>query len=258
MIDYEKVFFDKKSSLPLYIQVANWMRSRIITGEWQLGYKLIPEVDLAQNLNVSRGTLRQAISLLISEKMIEQVQGKGTFVARAVFEQNWAYKLVSTYEELNWQGIPFETQVLEFLVKEISEKRILRKLLIKQEKAKIIYLKRLRLIENIPVVIHITHFPYNPFKDLLDIDFTQKGMTETLETDFGLDLHYADHTISSICAEKDISDLLEITIGQPIIYNEHVMYEKSGQVIEFTKGWFRSDKFRLKTRVFRNGSDLDK
>jgi DNA-binding GntR family transcriptional regulator len=257
MIDYDKAFFDKASSLPLYIQVANWMRSRIITGEWTLGYKLMPEVDQAQKLNISRGTLRQAISLLISEKMIDQVQGKGTFVARAIFEQNWAYKLVSTFEELNWQGIPFETCVLDFAIKEISEERILRKLMIDREKAEIIHLKRLRLVENVPVVIHSTFFPLDPYEKLLDVDFTTYGMTETLEKVFGLDLHYADHAISSIFAEKDIADLLKITVGESIIYDEHVLYERSGQVIEFTKGWFRSDRFRLKTRVFRDGNAMN-
>jgi len=257
MIDYDKAFFDKNSSLPLYIQVANWMRSRIITGEWPLGYKLMPEVDMAQKLKISRGTLRQSIALLISEKMIDQVQGKGTFVARAIFEQNWAYKLVSTFEELNWQGIPFETRVLDLTIKEISEERILRKLMIDQAATEIIHLKRLRLVENIPVVIHSTYFPLVPFKKLLDVDFTAKGMTETLENELGLDLYYADHAISAIFAEKDVADLLKITVGESIIYDEHVLYERSGQVVEFTMGWFRSDRFRLKTRVFRDRAEMN-
>lgn len=251
MIDFEKSLFDKGSSLPLYVQVANWMRSRIITGEWAPGYKLLPEVDLAEKLDVSRGTLRQAISLLIDEKMIEQSQGKGTFVGKAVYEQNWAYKLVSTFEELNGMGIPFKTKVLELRKKEISESRILRKLQLKDLPSSVVYLKRLRLVDSTPVVIHETFFPFDPYIELLDVDFTKKGMTETLEKDLGIELDYADHTISALYPERDIDDLLEAKNGEPIIYNEHVMYSKKGDVVEFTKGWFRGDRFRLKTRVFR-------
>jgi len=258
MIDHEKILFDKDSSIPLYSQVENWMRSRIITGEWPPGYKLPPEVELAEKLNISRGTLRQAISNLVSEKMIEQSQGKGTFVGKSIFEQSWAYKLVSTYEELNWQGIRFETKVLNQCVKEISETRILRKLKIDQKKAEVVYLKRLRLIDDTPVVIHETFFPVDGFRKLLDVDFTQKGMTETLENELKIDLHYADHTITAIYTEKEISDLLDLTYGKPIIYNEHVLYSRSGNVVEFTKGWFRGDRFRLKTRVFRGEMELKK
>lgn len=55
--------FNKKNTLPLYIQVANWIRAKIVTGEWPAGYKLESEIDLAANLKISRGTLRKAINI---------------------------------------------------------------------------------------------------------------------------------------------------------------------------------------------------
>ncbi|MBS3751380.1 MAG: GntR family transcriptional regulator, partial [Anaerolineales bacterium] len=109
----ETYLFNKKNSLPLYIQVANWIRAKVVTGEWPEGYKLPPEVDLAKDLQISRGTLRHALSILIENHIIEQTHGKGTFVGSAILEQNWAYKLTTTSEELNWMGIPFETEVLK-------------------------------------------------------------------------------------------------------------------------------------------------
>jgi DNA-binding GntR family transcriptional regulator len=251
MNNFSKVKFQRNSSQPLYVQVANWMQGRIITGEWPSGYKLPPEVELAGRFGISRGTLRQAISLLIARRMIEQAQGKGTFVGKAVFEQNWAYKLVSTSEELNWLGIPFDTRVLDLKKKFIHEERVLQKLGIGEPRAAVVYLKRLRLVDGIPVVLHETFFPIEPYQGLLEIDFTQCAMTATLEKTLKVKLFYADHSISAMYAEKEISELLGIQMGEPVIYNEHVMVDASEQAVEFTKAWFRGDRFRLKTRVFR-------
>ena len=243
--------FDCNISQPLYVQVANWLQGHIITGDWPSGYKLPPEVDLAEHLAISRGTLRQAISLLVSKGMIEQTQGKGTFVGRAVLDQNWAYKLVSTSEELNGLGIPFETRALGLEKKWIQDERVLRKLGMGQPRAAVVYLKRLRLVDGIPVVIHETFFPFEPYQSLLEIDFTRRAMTETLEKDLQVKLFYADHSISAMYAEKEIAELLGVPVGEPLIYNEHLMVDASEQAVEFTKAWFRGDRFRLKTRVFR-------
>ena len=164
--------FHKDNALPLYIQVANWIRAKVITGEWPAGHKLPPEVDLAKELNISRGTLRKAMSILIENQIIDQTQGKGTFVGSAILEQDWAYKLTTTSEELNWKGIPFETEVLELKQEKISDQRILNLLNLKPEQ-EIIRLVRLRRIDGFPVVLHETYFPAAMYPGLLEIDFTE-------------------------------------------------------------------------------------
>ncbi len=242
--------FHKENALPLYIQVANWIRAKVITGEWPAGHKLPPEVDLARELNISRGTLRQALSILIENQIIEQTQGKGTFVGSAILEQDWAYKLTTTSEELNWKGIPFETEVLELKQKRISDQRILKLLNLKPDQ-EIIRLVRLRRIDGFPVVLHETYFPAAMYPGLLEIDFTEETMTGTLENTFNIDVHQADHTISAIFAERSIASSLEIRHGEPIIYDEHVLFDIHGAALEFTKGFFRGDRFRLKTVVYR-------
>jgi DNA-binding GntR family transcriptional regulator len=248
--------FDKNTSLPLYIQLANGIRVRVITGEWPAGYKLPAEIDLAKKLEVSRGTLRKAIEVLSAEKVIEQFQGKGTFVLATVFEQNWAYKLTSTSEELNWKGIPFRTEVIELCKKTIKNQRILSLLNLSPVHHEVISLKRLRYVSDSPVVLHETYFPAEKYVGLLSIDFTQESMTGVLENQLGVGVTWADHTISAIYAEKEVARLLQLKAGGPVIYDEHILYDDKDQVVEFTKGWFRGDRFRLKTIAYRDKEKL--
>lgn len=69
---FEKVLLSEK--------VANNIKKMIIDHELKPGDKLANEIDLAEKLNVSRSTIREAIKILISMNILEIRRGKGTFV----------------------------------------------------------------------------------------------------------------------------------------------------------------------------------
>ena len=63
-----------------YGWLAAALRSRILQGEWVPGEAIPPEAVLARSYGVALGTIRQALSLLVSEALLERRHGKGTFV----------------------------------------------------------------------------------------------------------------------------------------------------------------------------------
>jgi GntR family transcriptional regulator len=65
---------------PLYLQVRDTFAMWIVTGEWRPGHAVSNEVELAQGLGVSTGTVRKALEALENEHLIVRHQGRGTFV----------------------------------------------------------------------------------------------------------------------------------------------------------------------------------
>lgn len=63
-----------------YGWLAGALRSRILQGEWAPGQAIPPESALSQSYGVALGTMRQALSLLVSDGLLERKHGKGTFV----------------------------------------------------------------------------------------------------------------------------------------------------------------------------------
>ncbi|WP_125574584.1 GntR family transcriptional regulator [Levilactobacillus huananensis] len=63
-----------------YVQVYSTIYKRIVNSQYPQGSQLPPEKALADELNISRSTLRQALSLLKDDKMIQGAPGKGNFV----------------------------------------------------------------------------------------------------------------------------------------------------------------------------------
>lgn len=67
-------------ALPLYIQISEMIAREIAAGIWPDGSRLPTEADLAANLNVAVGTLRKSLADLEAKKLLERVQGSGTYV----------------------------------------------------------------------------------------------------------------------------------------------------------------------------------
>ncbi|HVU12226.1 MAG TPA: GntR family transcriptional regulator [Phototrophicaceae bacterium] len=64
----------------LYAQLAAAYKTRILNGSLSAGTRLPSEAELAREHRISRGTVRQAMAILVREGMLERVPGRGTFV----------------------------------------------------------------------------------------------------------------------------------------------------------------------------------
>lgn len=87
---------DRKSGIPIYIQVKNQIMDEIKNGNLKVGTKMLTERELAQKLNASRNTISAAYNLLEQEGVLVSYQGRGTFVA----EETRTWKQHSTKDKL--------------------------------------------------------------------------------------------------------------------------------------------------------------
>lgn len=69
----------RNSSTPLYVQLANLLREQISTGEIKVGDKLPSEAEMIKIYKLGRLTIRDALSILANEGLVEKQHGKGTF-----------------------------------------------------------------------------------------------------------------------------------------------------------------------------------
>ena len=83
-----KTMYDR-SPVPLYIQVAEALRSRIHNGQWHAGQKISTLDVLEREFQVARITVRQAVELLQGEGLLRSEQGRGTFVAETLPDKRW-------------------------------------------------------------------------------------------------------------------------------------------------------------------------
>jgi DNA-binding GntR family transcriptional regulator len=71
---------DPDSAMPIYMQVANILRSRIESGELIPNRPVPSETQLQQEFGIARGTARKAIALLREQGLVVTVKGRGSYV----------------------------------------------------------------------------------------------------------------------------------------------------------------------------------
>ena len=71
---------DRPSRRPLYLQVRDLLTERIARGTWKAGSHIPNEMDLAREVGVSSGTVRKALEVMETQRLITRRQGRGTFV----------------------------------------------------------------------------------------------------------------------------------------------------------------------------------
>src|SRR6266540_2079116 len=78
----------ERPSEPLHAQIAARVRREVQEGVYGPGQRLPAEVHLARQLGVSRGTVRQALTALLEEGLLQTVPGRGTFVAHGSLQRS--------------------------------------------------------------------------------------------------------------------------------------------------------------------------
>lgn len=76
-----KIQIHKSSPVPLYFQIAQAIREDVRENNVPSGAKLMTEGQLARQLKVATGTVRQAMQWLAENLIVVRVQGSGTYVA---------------------------------------------------------------------------------------------------------------------------------------------------------------------------------
>lgn len=71
---------DENILVPLYYQLKQIIKEKILTGEWKTNQRIPSETELCSQYEISRGTVRQALMELVREGILYRKQGKGTFV----------------------------------------------------------------------------------------------------------------------------------------------------------------------------------
>ncbi len=111
---------DRESPQKLYVQIYTIIKEMIDSGEWGTNEHIPSEDELCRSFDVSKATVRLAISELVREGYLKRQQGKGTFVSTTAQQFGMAMKTRLT-EDLCGEGIRPEKELLKKGLREPGE-----------------------------------------------------------------------------------------------------------------------------------------
>ncbi len=240
--------------IPLYFQLQEILRDKIQNGVWKPGEHLPSEEELCAEYNVSRVTVRNSLSRLSAEGLIERAAGKGTIVAKPKVREMILASLTGSYASVTEGASRVVTQVVESEVVEPIDH--IRKVLKLKSGEKVNKLLRIRIVDDVALFWTRAFVPYKLCPDFLKSDFKHRSFFEILENDFKL---IPDRSVRSIETElatnRDI-DYLSMKAGTPLTVVTSVCYMKDGTPMEYSRSHFRGDRTKYLV-VVKRGQEID-
>ncbi len=241
---------NRNLGVPLHVQLADRIRERITSGRWSPHSNLPSERELCEQYNISRITVRQALSRLDADGLIYTTPGKGRYVSETPLREQ-LLPLSSFTDDALRSGRTATNQVLELTVADADPKAIER--LGMQERPpgsrEVVRLKRLRLLDDAPIAIHTSYLPHYLCPGLARYDYATGSLFDVLRNGYGLHLARADTTLQAALATPEERRLLKLSSPAAVLIVDQTTYLDDGSTVEFLHGVYRGDAYTLVMRM---------
>lgn len=236
------------SPVPLYTQVKENLRERILDGTYPAHARLPAESELSTIFGVSRITVRQALSDLQKEGVIFKIPGKGTFVAKPkAFQQ--LTQLEGFGEAMSRMGYEIYNQVTSH--KTIAAPPHAAQQLQVAAGSAVTEIKRIRHLNREPVSLEVTYLAQDIGERLAREDLATRDIFLILENDYGIALGRADLQVDAILADETLAHALRVEQGSAVLRIERLTHRADGAPLDFEYLYFRGDAFQYRLQINR-------
>jgi len=208
------------SPTPKYHRLAQWLRQQIQEGTLQPGDQLPTEAELCARFGVSRGTVRQAIQMLVQEGMVQREQGRGSFVREP--RRRAFFTLTGFREDMRRQGITPETRVLTAEV--IPARPAHAQRLAISEGEPVIRIERVHLAQGSPILYDKRLLAQSLCPQLLFEDLASASIHELLIEKYRIPLLRTVHVMEVHLLDEAEAALLEAAPGTPAFFVDRLTY----------------------------------
>jgi GntR family transcriptional regulator len=233
--------FDRFGPVPLYHQLKEWLTFRVASGELEAGSQLPTELELCEQFGISRGVVRQALTELRYEGLIERQRGKGTFVSGPKTAEGLISGLRGLADDAALRGQRINSRVL--LLREEPASPAVAEALGLVEGEPVVELERVRSLDGVPHVLAMTYLPAVLVPGLIERDLNgAESLYRILREEYGLVGVASRRRVEATLATPREAELLGIESGAPLLTLRSVGYSAGRRPFDYFIAYHRGDR----------------
>jgi GntR family transcriptional regulator len=246
----ERQAIRRSSSVPAYNQLAEILEQQIAALTDEERTRALPsEGDLSRQYGLSRITVRQALKTLEAKGLVYSAQGRGSFPTMPRVKGISGFH--SFTSEVRRNGQEPSTRILATAEVEGLPASVTDKLSVTDdENGPQVHLRRLRLIDGVPIAVEDAWLPKALFPDLAPTDFKDGSLYALLADRWGLEPAWTDALIEPDRASVEVSKLLDIETDDPVLVAWRVTVTDDDKVFERVRSIYRPG-FSLRVARYR-------
>jgi GntR family transcriptional regulator len=232
---------DHKSPMPLHIQLKDRIKNLINEGSFQ--EKIPSERELMDSYKVSRSTVREAVSHLVQEGVLEKIHGKGTFISMKPIEE-WLGNLSTTTDTIRKMGMKPDAKLIDH-----GKVKPSKEIIAATGFEEAYYIKRIRYANDQPLAIEIQYYPVEIGERLAKYDIEKGTLYDLLEQKLQIRLAEAEQIITSSYLSLEDAALLGVTESINVLNTERLLVDIDDNLIEYYVASFRADLYSFRINL---------
>lgn len=230
---------NSKGAPPLYLQISNILKDKIIKQEYEKGDRIPSEKDLQEQYDVSRITARQAIQELEQNHMVKRGRGKGTVVIYQPCIDEYLNTIRSFTDEMKERKIQPGSKDVKISLKKADS--FLAKVFGVMEDSLLYFLERVRTGDGEEIVYFESYFSLDTNLPL-DEDKNIESVYAILKERGIIPVH-VDEQFDCLMPSAQVQKKLGMKKEIPVLRRKRISYNNMGKVIEYTIGYYRGDRY---------------
>lgn len=222
---------DQHTSKPLYEQVGDVIRRRLVENDYRPGTPLPSEIQLARELGVSQGTVRKAINDLVAEHILYRRQGLGTFVSEHT-EHRLLFVYFNIARDDGTRMLP-KSDVRSF--RRHTANREERQKLDLPSGAKVYRVERLRHFDDNAVMVEYLSIPSETFPDLGGNEPLPDHLYRHYQSEYGVTVAKAREELKAVAATTEQAGQLGLETGAPLLLIDRVVLTIQSLPVEWRR-----------------------
>jgi GntR family transcriptional regulator len=228
--------------IPRYYQLKEILEKRIQSGEFQSGDQFPTDEQLCQEYNLSRGTVRRAVEMLIDAGLLRREQGRGTFLNSPQLSPVF-FRLANFDEEMKARGWQPSTKLIT--LREFPASAEIAKHLQIPVGEKTIEIIRLRLADGKPVAFETRYLSYKTCPQLMEEDLENQSIHSLLLDKYNIPLIRAIYTIEARVLSQKEAGYLQVEPGSAGFAVERMTYSSNELPVTWYRTIYRGDVYRF-------------
>jgi len=238
----------RTDSRPLYLQAIESIRNLILDGEYQVGDRLPKESVFADQLGISRSTLRVALGYLETYGLISRRPGLGTFIATTVppSPRDGYLSSLDRFETLLQIAERAEVKV-DILFRELSDLGAVPELAAEfgiAEGDPVFRLQVVEAIDNRPAAYIDTYLDARMVDKQALIDY-QDDVITYLSSVKDLAPTHTRSEVRAVNAEGELATHLALANGRAVLHLKETFHTRRGRCVAFCQNYFVTEIFRF-------------
>ncbi|WNR42806.1 GntR family transcriptional regulator [Paenibacillus roseipurpureus] len=235
---------DRDIPVPLYFQIYQQLEVELNDGSRKPGDFYSTEMELQERFQVSRATIRSALTMLEKNGQINRITGKGIFLAPVKLKVDLP-NLLSFSEEMKRRGMNPGTRLVEVTI--VSPPQKVTTALSLKDNENTLLINRIRTGDHKPIVYSQSYLPLS-LGLTPTFDFTG-SLYELIQTQTGKAVTEAVHLIEGALVEGETADWLEVESGFPGLRFRRTAYDQLGNPLVYEEGMIRGDLYSYEIRL---------